>query len=39
MFFAQTVCHLKEKRKAALNSLTESYVSVLISFSYYAPDN
>jgi hypothetical protein len=29
-FLAQMVCHLKEKRKAALHSLTQSYVTVLI---------
>ena len=29
----------KKKRKSALNSLKQSYVTVIISFCYYATEN
>ena len=38
-FFGQNDMSFEKKRKAALNSLTQLYVAVIISFCYYATDN
>ena len=40
-FLAKMICHLKKTttHKSALNSLTQFYVTVIISFCYYATEN